>query len=128
MAIVTDEYGGTMGIVTMEDILEEIVGDIWDENDNIEGDDIIPVDDHTYEVDGMTPISDFFEEAEIDDRDFSSEYTTMGGWAVEMLEENPHVGDTFEWRNLKVTVTEMSENLVSRLRVHRDDPSEEETT
>lgn len=117
MAIVMDEYGGTMGIVTMEDILEEIVGDIWDESDTTESDDIVTLGEGEYDVDGMTPIADFFESAEIDDRGFESEYTTMGGWAVEMLEENPHPGDSFTWRNLTVTVKEMNDNLVGRLHV-----------
>ena len=121
-----DEYGGTMGIVTMEDILEQIVGDIWDEDDEAPPEDIRPLEDHMYIVDGMTPIADFFEEADIDDRDFESEYTTMGGWAVEMLEEDPHVGDTFTWERLTVTVLEMHDHLVGSLRVTVAPPEEEE--
>lgn len=126
MAVVIDEYGGTFGIVTMEDILEEIVGDIWDEYDTILPDDIVPLDDHTYEVEGMTPIADFFGETDIDDLGFESAYTTMGGWAVEMLEEDPHVGDTFTWKHLTVTVLEMNENLVSRLSITLAQIEEEE--
>lgn len=126
MSVVMDEYGGTMGIVTMEDILEQIVGDIWDENDETPPQDIRPLADHTYVVDGMTPIADFFEEVDIDDRGFESEYTTMGGWAVEMLEEDPHVGDTFTWGRLTVTVLEMHDHLVGSLRVTVAPPEEDE--
>lgn len=126
LAVVIDEYGGTLGVVTMEDILEEIVGDIWDENDTILPDEIVTLDDNTYEVEGITTISDFFEEAEIDDFGFESAYTTMGGWAVEMLEEDPHVGDVFTWKRLSVTVLEMNENLVSRLSVVVTQRREEE--
>lgn len=126
MTVVIDEYGGTMGIVTMEDILEQIVGDIWDENDEIEPADICPITEDTYDVDGMTPIADFFEELDIDDRGFDSEYTTMGGWAVEMLEEDPHIGDVFHWGRLTATVTEMHDHLVSRLQVAVAPPEEDE--
>ena len=126
ITVVMDEYGGTMGIVTMEDILEQIVGDIWDEDDEAPPEDIRPLEDHMYIVDGMTPIADFFEEVDIDDRDFESEYTTMGGWAVEMLEEDPHVGDTFTWERLTVTVLEMHDHLVGSLRVTVAPPEEEE--
>ena len=126
LAVVIDEYGGTMGIVTMEDILEQIVGDIWDESDPVEPEDIRQESENTYVVDGMTPIADFFEELEIDDRGFESEYTTMGGWAVEMLEEDPHVGDSFTWNRLTVTVLTMHDNLVGSLQVTVAPPEEEE--
>ncbi|MBP5209306.1 MAG: HlyC/CorC family transporter [Clostridia bacterium] len=116
MAVVIDEYGGTMGIVTMEDILEEIVGDIWDESDDIEYD-VTETGDGVYDVDGMTGIYDFFDEIDFDDRDFESAYTTMGGWATEMLDADPHEGDSFSYRNLYVIVTEMSDNIVTRLSV-----------
>ena len=124
MAVVMDEYGGTMGIVTMEDILEEIVGDIWDEYDATPDEDVVSVGEDAWQVDGMTPIGEFFEDIDFDDRDFESEYTTMGGWAIEMLEEDPHEGDSYTYKNLTVTITEMRENLVGELHIKRS-PEEE---
>ena len=126
MAIVLDEYGGTMGIVTMEDILEEIVGDIWDESDDIEME-IVATGDGIYHVDGQTNIYDFFAYIDMDERDFNSEYITMGGWAIEMLDANPHIGDSFSYRNLYVIITEMNESIVTGLSVQvKDEEPEEE--
>ncbi len=125
LAIVLDEYGGTMGIVTMEDLLEEIVGDIWDETDAI----VTPfreVEKNVYEVTGTCPISDFFAAVDYDDREFSSEYTTMGGFATERLDSDPHVGDSFECGKLYVVVTEMEGPLVTRLSVTVGEEAEKE--
>ena len=94
LAIVVDEYGGTMGLVTMEDILEEIVGDIWDESDEIVTE-CVQIGESTYEVSGDMNIDDFFEEIDFEPKEFECEYSTMGGWAIEMLNADPHVGDSF---------------------------------
>ena len=125
LAIVLDEYGGTMGIVTMEDLLEEIVGDIWDETDAI----VTPfreVEKNVYEVTGTCLISDFFEAVDYDDQEFSSEYTTMGGFATERLDSDPHVGDSFKCGKLYVVVTEMEGPLVTRLSVTVGEEAEKE--
>ena len=124
MIVVLDEYGGTLGIVTMEDILEEIVGDIWDENDKIELE-IEKTAENTYSVLGQTNIEEFFDEINFRDREFESEYTTMGGWAVEMLQEDVHVGDSFSYKRLYVIVSEMGGNIVERLTVVVTPPEEE---
>ena len=117
LAIVIDEYGGTLGVVTMEDILEELVGDIWDDTDVIVPE-CISTGENTYEVIGDMSIDDFFEEIEFDKpEDFTCEYITMGGWAIEMLDANPHVGDSFRYENIFVIVARMDEERVTKLTV-----------
>lgn len=116
IAIVIDEFGGTLGIVTMEDILEELVGDIWDESDIIVNM-ITKTGDNTYEVNGDMNIDDFFYEIEFHRKDIECEYSTVGGWAVEMLNADPHVGDTFTYENLFVVVSEMDDMRITKLTV-----------
>ncbi len=125
MAIVIDEYGGTLGIVTMEDILEELVGDIWDETDTVDND-VVPIGKDTFEISGDMGIYDFLESMELADNDFESEYTTVGGWAIEMLEGFPHEGDSFDYKNLSVSVDEMEEHRIIRLTVQKKPEPEEE--
>ena len=117
LAIVIDEFGGTLGIVTMEDILEELVGDIWDDTDVIITE-CRSTGENTYEVLGDMNIDDFFEEIEFEKPStFTCEYSTMGGWTIEMLEADPHVGDSFRYENLFVIVAQMDEERVTKLTV-----------
>ncbi len=117
LAVVLDEYGGTMGILTFEDITEEIVGEIFDERDSVEID-VSSVGENIFEVDGGMNIYDMFDEIEFDEPgDFESEYVTVGGWATEMLDKFPAEGDEFSYENLKITVTETDGKRVETLRV-----------
>ena len=126
MAIVVDEFGGTMGILTLEDILEEIVGDIFDESDDVELEVVQQADD-VYQVDGGTNIYDFFDAIGYEPADFESAYTTMGGWAVEKLDRFPEAGDRFCWDRFEVLVTEAEAMRVETLEVHLLPPDVEES-
>jgi CBS domain containing-hemolysin-like protein len=128
LAIVIDEFGGTLGVVTMEDILEELVGDIWDDTDVIVTE-CCPTGENTYEISGDMNIEDCFDEIGFHKpEDFACEYTTMGGWAIEMLEADPHVGDSFTYHNLFVIVAQMEEERVTQLTllVQPEEKGEEE--
>lgn len=114
MAIVKDEFGGTLGIVTMEDILEEIVGDIWDEHDEII-EQIVQVDDFTYKVKGTADLDDLFETLDIDDE---MDFSTVNGWVQDMLGKIPMVGDSFIFKNIKVVVTSADEKKVLEVNIH----------
>lgn len=117
LAIVIDEFGGTLGVVTMEDILEELVGDIWDDTDVIVTE-CTATGENTYEVKSEMNLDDFFEEVDFaKPEDFSCEYSTVGGWAIETLDSDPHVGDSFRYENLFVIISEMDGERVIKLTV-----------
>ena len=122
IAVVVDEYGGTQGIVTMEDILEELVGEIWDEHDEVQ-ETFQQMDEHTYRVDCMVNLSEF---QDFFDVEFESESVSLGGWITEQLGGIPDVGDHFTFENLKVTVAELDAHRVSYATVVVQEPEPEE--
>lgn len=125
LAIVTDEYGGTLGVISLEDVLEQIVGEIWDETDEVETE-VVEKADGEYEIDGDMTISDFLELVGLDEDDFECESDTVGGWTLEMFERFPDPGDSFEYRNLTVTVLAMDKQRVDKLLVRRHEPEPEQ--
>ena len=115
MAVVTDEFGSTAGIVTLEDILEEIVGEIWDEHDEIV-EEIKELGDKEYMVSGKANTEKLFSLLDID-VDEEIEAVTVGGWAMEVLGKIPEAGDTFDDHGLSVEVIEMDGRRVEHVRV-----------
>ena len=116
IAIVTDDYGGTTGIITMEDVLEEIVGDIWDETDVVEQD-VVEREDGRYELDGDMNIDDFLELVERDDAGFETEADTISGWTLEGFGSFPSVGESLERDGFRITVLNMDGLRVDRVLV-----------
>ena len=118
LAIVTDEYGGTAGVITMEDVLESLVGDIWDETDEVEPE-VVQTREGSWELDGDMSIGDFLEltEMEEDAPDFESE--TVGGWVMELNEGFASQGDELSYKDLKITVLEADDKRVEKVRVTR---------
>lgn len=123
IAIVVDEFGGTMGIITLEDILEELVGDIWDETDVIE-EEYTQKSENEFIVDGEMNIYDFFDLVEYNDKEFESEYTTVGGWCTDVLGKFPEVGDHFEFENLKVSIIEVDGMRVEKVKIIKQEENE----
>lgn len=115
IAVVLDEYGGTVGIVTIEDFLEAIVGEIDDEYDDEPESAIDKVSDSSYEMDGMMKLTDINDELgfEIESEDVD----TIGGFIIELLGNFPEEGQIIPWENLEFTVTETEKNRVNRVRI-----------
>ncbi|MDO5441084.1 MAG: hemolysin family protein [Bacillota bacterium] len=118
MVIVTDEYGGTMGFVTMEDVLEQLVGEIFDEKDVVD-EEFVELSEDKFEVDGDMRLEDFFDELDMDDEEdeIGDDNATIGGWAMEKIEGYPKLGDTFDYKNLHFEITECEEMRVLTLSV-----------
>ncbi|MCL2525471.1 MAG: hemolysin family protein [Coriobacteriia bacterium] len=114
IVIVVDEYGGTAGLVSMEDILEEVTGEIIDETDQ-EMESIVQTDDSTWLVNGTCDIEDAIEEGL--PLEVSDEYETIAGWLLEQLGHIPHVGEYVEYEGYRFTVITMRRRRIARMRV-----------
>jgi len=122
MALVVDEYGGTAGIVTLEDLVEELIGDIRDEYDTDESEGVIPVGIEVI-VDGLLNLDDFAEQTYLELPE--GPYETAAGFIAAQLGRIPEVGDEISAAGGTLTVTEMDGRRVSRIRVVRTDTIEQ---
>ena len=128
IAIVVDEYGGTTGLVTLEDIIEEIAGDIYDEHDTVTSRDVRPAGDDVYMVAGGANLEDFFE---MFDEEIEADATTINGWVMIELDRLPKVGDEFDYESkhklfhVKVTKADARRALMTRIAV-KDKPEDED--
>ncbi|MGN0523235.1 MAG: hemolysin family protein [Eubacterium sp.] len=124
LAVVVDEFGGTEGIVTLEDIIEELVGEIWDEHDEVQID-IEQTGDNEYLVDGSASIDKLFEYFDIPENE-NSEITTVNGWVMENTDKIPEIGDSFEYDRLSVTVESVDGKRADKIKIVYNNIEEEE--
>jgi CBS domain containing-hemolysin-like protein len=125
VAIVTDDYGGTVGMVTMEDLLEELVGDIWDEDEEIIRD-FVRIDSQHFLISGDLTIRELFDHLDLPFSNLESNHTSCGGWALEALGHIPQAGEAFRFKNMTLTIREMDDQRVKKLSVYLAPQPEEE--
>ncbi|BDG34661.1 hemolysin family protein [Saccharococcus caldoxylosilyticus] len=119
MAIVVDEFGGTAGLITLEDIIEQIVGEIWDEHDEAVKS-IRQIDENSYEFNAELPLDEFCEMMKIDTPESASH--TLGGWIFEMFERVPNVGETLHYGPLTFTVRQVENRRIRKVLVSLNKP------
>lgn len=116
IAIVTDDYGGTLGIVTMEDLLEQLVGDIWDEDEEVEHK-YKKIAENEYEISGDMNIDDMLELIDKDDKYIDSDNKSVGGWVIEQIGDIPVSGSSFDYKELSITVEKVEDQRVTSVKI-----------
>jgi CBS domain containing-hemolysin-like protein len=123
MAVVLDEFGGTAGIVTLEDIIEELVGEIWDEHDEVVQMYRV-VDDNTFIVSGNAILDDMFERLDIKKMDEDDDSLNVNSWVTDTFERIPAEGEYFEYGEYTVTVTKVNFRRVVEVQIHHNTTEE----
>lgn len=116
LAIVIDEYGGTAGIITLEDIIEELVGDIYDEHDEVV-EEIHQLNEHCYIVDGSTDVEEVFDLFHLDVDENEYDANTISGWVSEHLSKLPVVGETIDYKHLVIEILEADDKKINKLKI-----------
>jgi CBS domain containing-hemolysin-like protein len=124
LAVVLDEYGGTAGIITMEDIIEELVGEIYDEHDTVQ-EYYERIGDRTWLVKCTADIDDMMERFGVDYDEDEYDFITVSGWVIHEFDRIPQAGDTFDYKNLHVTVTRADQRKVNEIKVEIREPEKE---
>ena len=117
IAVVKDEYGGTEGIVTLEDILEELVGELWDESEPIDLTVRKGERRNVYYAKGRMSIDEFFETFHLDEEEIDEDYETLSGWFNDKLGRFGKVGDSLEYGKLTISVLKASAYTVDEFKI-----------
>ena len=124
LAIVVDEFGGTAGIITLEDIIEELVGEIWDEHDEVV-EEIVQLGEKIYKIDGTVNIDEVFELYEMYEEDIYDS-NTISGWIIEINEEIPDVGDVITFKSLEIEILEADDRKIDWVKITKVEKDAEE--
>lgn len=124
LAIVIDEYGGTAGIITLEDIIEELVGEIWDEHDEVMNE-IIKLDENKYKFAGTVNIDELFDIFRMYEDDIYTS-NTISGWIIEIFERIPEVGEEVDYKNLRIKILDTDDRKINWVEIQKDEANQED--